>query len=256
MEEKIDFRIKKVGLVLIPILFMLVLACQFESGSDTEFSTGEGTGGSMARFTIANNYLYTVDQVSLKAFDLSDPTTPVFKKSIQVGFNVETIFPLNRNLFLGTSTGMYIYDIRTPNQPKEVSFYEHVVSCDPVVSDGQYAYVTLNSSTQLCWRTVNELQIINLQNLNSPELVKQYPMTSPRGLAIRNDTLWLCDDGLKVFDVADKMNIRLLHHFRNLKAYDVILNKQLVLVTGETGFVEYKMENDTIVKLSEIKVQL
>lgn len=258
METKVNFKqFKIVGWAIVFALFIAYfVACSLESGTDYGFSSGEGTGGSMARFTIANNYLYTVDQSSLKVFDLTNPEIPVFKKNKQVGFGIETIFPLNKNLFLGTSTGMYIYDVRVPNDPKQVSFYEHVVSCDPVVSDGQYAYVTLNSSSQRCWRSVNELQIINLQNLNNPELVKQYQMTGPQGLSIRNDTLWLCDDGLKIFDVSDKMNIRLIRHFKNIAAYDVILNKQLALIVGETGFVQYKFENDTIIKLSEINVQL
>ena len=83
---------------------------------------------------------------------------------------METIFPLGDKLFLGTSTGMYIYGISTAGTPRQISFYEHVIACDPVVSDGEYAYVTLNASREECWRSVNELQIIDLQNIERPQL--------------------------------------------------------------------------------------
>ena len=234
-----------------------IQSCSYsEAGLGDNMSFGEGTGGSMARFTVANNHLYTVDQSNLKVFDLSSAESPEYKKVSPVGFGVETIFPLGDKLFLGTNSGMYIYDVSSPVSPRQISFYEHVVACDPVVSDGDYAYVTLSSVQQRCWRPVNELQIIDLKNMQSPQLLKQYPMDGPRGLAINNDTLWVCDNGLKVFDVSDKTNIVELFHFSDIPAYDVILDNNRALVIGEAGFTQYILEADTIRKLSEINIEL
>lgn len=245
------------GLGIFPLLALVAgfYSCQFEAASDSGFSSGEGTGGSMARFTVANNHLYTVDESYLKVFDLANPETPVFKTNKSAGFGIETIFPFGDKLFLGTSTGMYIYDVSSPTRPAEISFYEHVYSCDPVVSDGNYAYVTLNSANQTCWRMVNELQIIDIRDLENLKLVKRYDMETPRGMAVRNDTLWVCDSGLKVYDVSDKADIKLIRHFNSIVAYDVILNNNLALVVGEEGFVQYKFENDTIIKVSQINVE-
>lgn len=242
------------------IFFLLAAATLFNcSYSDQspgmEAGDGTGTGGSMARFTIVGDYLYTVDNETLDVFDISTEEKPVPKSFQNVGFGVETIFPLGDKLFLGTSTGMHIFEIEPGGNPKHISFYEHVISCDPVVSDGEYAYVTLSSGRETCWRSVNELHIIDLKNIASPKLVSQFPMENPRGLAVRNDTLWLCDDGLKIYDVSDKKNIRQLHHFAGLQAYDIILNRERALVIGETGFVQYKLENDTIRKISEIFIE-
>jgi hypothetical protein len=233
---------------------MVLQSCSY-GDSSFEGASDSGTGGSMARFTVVGNHLFTVDQQSLNVFDVTWAENPEFRQRNNVGFGVETIFPLGDKLFLGTSTGMYIYDISTAGSPSQISFYEHVIACDPVVSDGQFAYVTLNASRQECWRSVNELQIISLQNINNPQLVKQHPMNSPRGLAVRNDTLWVCDQGLKIFDIADKLNIEQLYHFSDLVAYDIILDRNRALVIGESGFVQYKLANDTIIKLSEINVE-
>lgn len=241
---------------LLPALVIVILAagCQMGESFESDFSSGEGTGGSMARFTVAGDYLYTVDNRTLKVFSLADPKKPLFKTNRNVGFDVETIFPLNKNLFLGTSTGMYIYDITSPEKPQKISFYEHIYACDPVVSDGQYAYVTLSSSNMRCWKAGNELQIVDIRDKAAPKQVSTHSLSSPRGLAIRNDTLWVCDAGIKVFDVHDKSRIIQLFHFSEVPAFDLILNGPLALVTGEEGFVQYRIGNGTITKLSEIKV--
>ena len=236
-------------------MVLIFQSCQYDNDSFDNLSD-TGKGGSMARFTTVGDNLFTVDRTNLKVFDISEDSLPKHMANINVGLDVETIFPFEDKLFLGSETGMYIYDVSTPQSPLEVSFYQHVVSCDPVVSDGKFAYVTLNSFSENCWHSVNELQIVDLTELSRPKLIAQYPMTNPRGMALRNDTLWVCDNGLRIFNVKEKTNIVELFHFDNLIAYDVIWDKNRAIVIGETGFVQYKLEGDTIRKLSEINVEL
>jgi len=241
--------------ILLSAAIVLLNSCSYDSDS-AGFDSDTGTGGSMARFTVVGDYLYTLDGTNLKVFDVSDPASPEYKTGKEIGLDVETISPLGDKLFIGTESGMYIYDISTPTSPVQFSYYEHVVSCDPVVSDRNYAYVTLNSLSENCWNAVNELHIIDLNDMTNPELIAQYNMTSPRGMAIKNDTLWVCDNGLRIFDVKDKQNIVELYHFDNMEAYDVIRDEDRALVIGETGFVQYKLEGNSIRKLSEINVEL
>jgi len=243
--------------IFIAILGAAIFTMQSCSYGDAafEYSADSGTGGSMARFTVVNDQLFTVDQGNLKVFDIASAELPEYKLTKHVGGGVETIFPLGNKLFLGTSSGMHIFDINTEGTPSPVSFYEHVIACDPVVSDGEYAYVTLSTVREMCWRAVNELHIIDLQNIETPLLIKRYPMSNPRGLAVRNDTLWVCDSGIKIFNVSDKENIEQLYHFDDVPAYDIILDNNRALVIGESGFIQYKFENDTIQKLSEIIVE-
>lgn len=242
--------------VIVPaLLFMICHSCSYENSAFDSANADSGTGGSMARFTIVDDHLFTVDNENISSFDISSIEAPEFMKKSPVGFGIETIFPLGDKLFLGTSSGMYIYEISGNGILDKISFYEHVVACDPVVSDGKYAYVTLSSGRPECWNPVNELQIVDLQDLKKPLLIKQYQMTNPLGLAVKNDTLWVCDNGLKVFDVSDIGNIDLLYHFDGIRAYDVILDDDRALVIGESGFVQYKVEDGAINKLSEIRVE-
>lgn len=230
------------------IVFFLI-SCDKESSSpDGSFDIGKG--GSLARFTISGNNLYTVDEQKLKSFDITDPQKPAFISEKSVGFGIETIFSRGETLFLGSQTGMYIYDAGMPGNPSFISHYQHIYSCDPVVVEGDYAYVTL-STTSRCGRGINELQIIDIKNLESPSLIKRYSMVQPNGLGIDNNLLFICDQGLKVYDVTDVKDIKLKRKF-DISAIDVIPNDTLLMVLAENGLYQYKYKNDNISFLSSL----
>src|SRR5678815_5370333 len=95
-----------------------------------------GASGSTARFTIAGNFLYVMDNLSLKAFDISSNTTPVFKSKTEIGINIETIFPYQDKLFIGSSSTMYVFSLSDPSRPTQLGKAEYTIrmSCDPVVA--------------------------------------------------------------------------------------------------------------------------
>ncbi|VAW27494.1 hypothetical protein MNBD_BACTEROID06-736 [hydrothermal vent metagenome] len=160
---------------------------------------------------------------------------------------METIFPFGNYLFLGSTTGVLIIDVSNPGLPKFVSDYQHVLSCDPVVTDGDYAYVTLRSGN-FCGQSDDELQILDLSDINNPELIVQYALTSPKGLAINNNILYVCDEGIRIFDVSNKSDIRELNFIPNILANDVIYYNNQLLVTADDGFYQFDVTNTTNVK--------
>jgi hypothetical protein len=241
-----------------PVYFLIValalLGCS-KTGNEADLSndTGSGQGGSLARFTISKDYLYAVTNSDLKIFDLNNPINPSYSGSINLGFGIETIFPRDNILFMGTTSGMYIYDITVPSSPQKLCFYQHIRSCDPVVANDKYAYVTLRSQSNRCGRNTNELQIVDIQDLTSPYFLKSYAMISPKGLGIDSNTLFICDDGLKVYNVTVAQNIVLKKHF-SIKANDVIPYNDLLIVIGDDGLYQYRYRNDTINLLSRISI--
>src|SRR5678816_1354029 len=104
-----------------------------------------GIAGSMARFSIVNNYLYAVNISSIKVLDISAINDPQLRNTVPVGWNIETIYPFKNKLFLGSSTGMFIFDISNPLAPVREGSVAHFRACDPVVADNTYAFVTLLS---------------------------------------------------------------------------------------------------------------
>ncbi|MDZ7847757.1 MAG: hypothetical protein U5L96_13875 [Owenweeksia sp.] len=149
---------------------------------------------------------------------------------------------------------MYIYDISQPPAITQLGMYEHIVSCDPVVANDRYAFVTLRSSmnNDACNRSVNQLDVIDIRNLTQPELVESYAMKHPIGLGLYGDTLLVCDDGLKVMDATDVLNLNLIHHNTSLPAVDIIPFGNLMIIATETGFAQYRYKNGQLKFLSSL----
>lgn len=228
------------------------------SPGSTGNENGSGTGGSMARFTISGNNLYTVNDQSMIIFDITNPAEPVTGQTVNIGTGIETIYPYKNNLFIGSQNGMFIYDNTNPAAPKFLSNYSHITSCDPVVVSGNYAYVTLRTATtnNRCNRGVNQLDVIDISNLRAPQLVKSYNMTQPYGLGVDSSTLFVCDDGLKVFNAANPLDLKLTNHFTNVASYDVIPKNNTLMLIGSDGLYQYDYSNrDELKLLSKLMIE-
>ena len=88
--------------------------------------SGVGMGGSMARFAITGNVLYAVGDNTINVFDISDRVKPKKFSGVGAWWGIETMFLADKYMFLGTTTGMVIFDISIPLNPVYVSFYSHV----------------------------------------------------------------------------------------------------------------------------------
>ena len=199
-----------------------------------------GMGGSMARFAIVNQRLYTVGETELNVFNISNTAQPSFSKKATIGWNIETLFPFKNNLFIGSNVGMFIYNISSPDNPVKTGQFSHVLSCDPVIADDNHAYVTLRSGNN-CRNTINQMDVLQLNNLTNPTLVKTYPLTNPHGLSKDGNLLLVCDGkaGLKVYNAANAANLQLLSTINNLETYDVIAMNKIAIVVAKDGLYQY-----------------
>jgi hypothetical protein len=224
-----------------------------DSSAPTTSTTGQG--GSLARFKIVDDYLYAVDFHSINIFNISDLDSPKTLGPVSAGFDIETIFNQGHYLFLGSMSGMFIYDISTPDVPTYVSEFQHGTACDPVVVDGDYAYVTLRGGNA-CGATDSGLFIIDISNIAKPVLQKEYPMDEPYGLGIKDEKLFICDgdSGLKVYDKTDVDNLVQLNHFKDINTFDVIPLENTLLMTGKDVIYQYKYFEDNIRLLSTLRL--
>ncbi|MEJ7679188.1 MAG: hypothetical protein WKG06_15305 [Segetibacter sp.] len=230
--------------------FVLFSAADAASFSQTK-SYAPGVSGSMARFTLLNNYLYTVTDNNLNVFNISQSENPVFANTVNIGWGIETIYPFKNNLFIGSQSGMFIFNTANPAQPEMLSQFTHITKCDPVIADDNFAYVTLRTGTNCSGDNINVLDILNIQNLQTPWLVKSYPLTNPHGLSKSGKTLFICDGaaGLKVYDAADVNNLRLLQTVDGIDAYDVIAQNDNAIVVAKDGLYQYDYTNRSNVTL-------
>lgn len=209
-------------------------------------TTGAGVGGSLAKFTIYDDFLYTIDWSDMRLFDLSDQAAPEKTETIPLGWGIETIYPYGDKLFLGAQNGMHIYDNANPSAPEWISTYEHINSCDPVVVQGDWAYVTLRSGTE-CAGFTNQLDVVNISDLSNPYRHETYEMENPHGLGIDHDCLFITEgaNGIKFMDASNLDDITLVDEIRDLHAIDVIALNDVLMVIGEDGFYQYSYNCET-----------
>jgi hypothetical protein len=217
---------------------LMAATSDFNRGGGSE----TGSAGSMARFVVTNEVLYTVDHSSLNVFDVSVASQPEKKGTVGIGWGIETIFPYNQNLFIGAQDGMYIFDNQNPLAPQFLSVYSHANACDPVVVQGDYAYVTLRDGSG-CQTYTNQLDIVNVSDPEYPQLVKSYSMLNPHGLGINGNCLFICEGahGLKFFDIdpSDPTKIDLKAFNQSVDAFDVIALPNNLMMVGRDGFYQY-----------------
>jgi len=204
-----------------------------------------GAGGSMARFTIMNDRLYTVSSTDLDVFNISNSADPQHTNTISVGsWTIETIYPFKDKLFIGSRAGMFIYNVANADVPAPAGQFEHARSCDPVIADDSYAYVTLRSGTE-CEGFTNQLEIINLKNNGNPVLEKTYSMKNPHGLSKDGNLLFICDGaaGLKLYNATDVLNLQLVNEVADIETFDVIAMNKIALVVTKDGLYQYSYAN-------------
>jgi hypothetical protein len=209
-----------------------------------------GVAGSTAKMVIINNFLYAITEMhTLGAIDITDPSSPKITYNQFSGFDLETIFPFSDKLFLGSDIGTFIYDISNPANPSQIGEFRHGQACDPVITDGNFAYITLHAGTY-CGGASNELDVVNVQNITQPSLVNTYPMISPKGLAKDGNLLFVCDgpDVVKLFDATHPENIRLIFQISSTGPYDVIAGKGTLLVMGDQGLYQYDYSDVTDIR--------
>jgi hypothetical protein len=234
----------------------------FTTNGNASGAAPAGVGGSFARFTFNANNFYAIDNNQLKTFSLNRLDCPLLVATNQVAWNIETLFPYKDKLFIGSTTGMFIYSVANPNAPVQLSRFTHGLSCDPVVIEGETAFITLHSGTT-CNGSLNQLSIVDVKNLTAPTLIKAYNMVSPKGLSVWDNLLYLCDDGLKIYDVTDKNAVdkNLKAHITGFDTFDVIPyefdNKRIVMVIGKDGLFQFDVTDPTkpkeLCKISVVK---
>lgn len=216
-----------------------------------------GQGGSMAQFTFWKQHLYTVKDNTLQTFQAVGSSLNALS-SLPISRTVETIFPYKDHLFLGTRTGMLVYEVQNSAVPTFLTNINHVFSCDPVVVSSNRAYLTLSSNSPC--RGVNALHVLDLSNYSNPQLLETYALTNPQGLGVDGNALFICDgsDGLKIYDrsVDNAILSNELAHFPGITTYDVIPYNGVLILTGTEGIYQYDYSDlNNIRELSFIPAQ-
>lgn len=258
-------KIVQLKYIAFAIIASIFASCSNDVGGLDKSANPNGEGGSMARMTIVNDYLYTVDNQDLKVFNISDPSQVVFVKSVEIGRNIETLFGFKNSLYIGSGNAVYIYSISNPENPTQLEMIQHTYSCDPVVANDTIAFSTVRT-TSTCRRnnwSANELLILDVSSLSNIHETHNYNLDfEPYGIGLEDTIFFLCkgEAGIDVFDSRDFFkNIfanqlpPTINTITGINAFDVIPYNDLLIVVGETGMILYDIKDiHNIKKLSGI----
>ncbi len=239
------------------LLIVLAVGCAEDSSFSAVPSSSDGQGGSLARFTLAGDYLYTVDNFDLNVFNITNIEDPVKVNEVAIGFDIETLFGYKDYLYVGSQNGMFIYSLENPEFPVKLSSVEHFTACDPVVANDTHAYVTLHSET-FCGNNINVLEVYDVTDVTNPVLLNSRNLEHPKGLGLYGNYLFVCDDEIKVFDVTNPEASKLVTSIKR-SAFDLIISNDLLIAIGEDGLYQYQLspetsENITATELSSISI--
>jgi len=203
--------------------------------------------GSVNRIAVADNHVYVVSRDYITPFEDNGNLTAFDRVASFAG--METIYPSDGRLYIGTQQSMEIFDISNPAQPQWVNSFWHATSCDPVLPHEDVAFVTLRTGdVGNCPGDENALLVLDVAN-NSINQLQEIEMESPFGMTIVGTKLYVGEgsNGLKIFNIEDKRNITLETWEPNIEAYDIIYhptNPNLILIAGPVGISQYEIEGD------------
>jgi hypothetical protein len=237
---------KKLQLIYILITTIIIaLSCSKDSSNgigSANVSSGSGTGGSMARFTIVGNYLYTVDKANLKVFSIVDLANPILKNTVPVGFEIETIYPFKDKLFIGSTSVVHIFSIANPESPQKLSTAISPTvlrRCDPVIARDTVAYATLRTNTSCGGGVQSILAVYDIKDIQNPIQKTFRPIQEPYGLGFADSALYVATQtGLYVYNIATEYNPVFVSTVRSQDwFYDVIPYGNTLIAWTKDGVV-------------------
>lgn len=236
----------KTRILLIALIALSTWQCSKEGGNESAAAFVSGQGGSLARFCIAGNYLYTVDEQNLKVYDISSGQEPVLKSSVAIGFAIETIYPFKDKLFIGSTSVVYIYSIANPEQPVKLGtgISPNVLRrCDPVVANDTVAFASLRTNGP-CGGQASILSVLDIKDVTNPVQKTAFQLSEPYGLGYSDTVLYVCDLGLKVLNIKDPYNPSFIKHISDSNTYiDVICYGNTLICWVRDGALLYDISD-------------
>lgn len=201
-----------------------------------------GVGGSYAKFQIFNNALYTISDYSLLTFDITNYNSIAQVSETWMnawfGGELETTFIRKDYMFIGATNGMHIVGLQDEFNPAYTSSFLHATGCDPVVVEETTAYITVRGGNS-CGAIEDQVNVIDVSDISSPVEYSTYFLSSPYGLGVKDNVLYVCNDnGINVFNASNPSSL-VLENTYNVNSKDVIPLESHLISVGENVIHQY-----------------
>ena len=133
-----------------------------------------------------------------------------------------------------------LYSLSDPAKPALSGQAQHLRSCDPVVANDSFAYVTLRSGTP-CGTATDGLYTYDITDITNPVLLNTLEMSTPSGLAVTGKIVYVCrkTNGLSIVDVTKTTEPVILKTIEDADFEDVIVYQNLLICYVSTGIRMY-----------------
>lgn len=207
--------------------------------------------GTVNRITKSGDYVYVVSNNNMIVVgDRGSGALENVTRIENIKEEMETVFPYQNKLFVGSKSSMSIFDITDSGQPVQLYEFEHATSCDPVLPHADVAYITLRTADfSACPGNINALLAIDINDLSNPIELEEIQLASPYGMAVINDHLFVGngENGLSIFDVTNPKNPSLISTRTDVVAYDIIADPshpEYIFLAGNEGMEQFKLGED------------
>lgn len=235
-------------------LFTLLLVSCDPDSSLNEVSDADGQSGSITRFAVHAGYLYALNQNEVNTYSLENPEQPRLVHTLPTDYGLETITIYENTIYLGSRTSLYILGLDNPAAPtilsqsvRETLFWD--VGCDPVAVKGNYAYSTIKIIENICGfvSTQSALLVYDVTNKSAPKVIGTYFLSQPNGLGYKDNTLFVCDQGvnrIEVFDISDPAQlVQSSTPIPLFEPVDLIVNGDRMIVSCTNTFEMYDVSD-------------
>jgi hypothetical protein len=219
------------------------------SALPSSFAGNNADIGTVNRIAYLNEHVYLISRTNMNVYRDNGQFELVSQSS--VGWEMETIYPLENKLYVGSRSAMTVFNAADPDFPSHEAEYWHETSCDPVMPvTSRTAYLTLRSGEfGDCPGDINALHVLDINGNGWIDQLHEIEMKSPFGMTIIGDELFVGegDAGFKVFDISDVRNPVLSRTIKSVEAYDIIAhptNANMILIAGPAGFSQFQVGND------------
>ena len=206
------------------------------------------------RFTLVGSYLCAATNSTIKFYNIQNPALPMHLKDVDMGTNVLSLRNYKDSLLVeGDKNGLDLYKI-IASVPIRIGIFSASQYYNPLSFNSNYIFLLQEREAYLANHYPDFLNVFQVNNTSSPKLNYQKNLRFPRDLANdSNNNLFVCDSGLKVFDVADILNINLKKHF-NVEADKITAYNDNLFIMGYTGLFQYRYASGSLNLLSKIPI--
>lgn len=168
-----------------------------------------GDAGSATSIAVNGNYCYLAcGGGGLKIFDITDPSNPVYVKSVKEGnLSVGRIFISGNYLYNANANDLQVFDVSNATEPVYKGKVNGANGAKFIYIEGNYLYARFNSLYNdhlIIFDITNPIDAVKKGDYQLPDTTSY----SPRDLYVSGNYAYLAegDDGLFIVDVTDKNN--------------------------------------------------